>query len=134
MRGGIISSMALSAFLLAAGACVFNPGRETHTTILKESGPAYGFTFLIDNIEIKVDPPLRYEWVEKKEDRTERTKTGSFSSTNRSIVVRVNDRKVEIRSGEFLIGGTSFGPVEEGDQVLVNGEGVFVNGEFKGEL
>jgi hypothetical protein len=126
--------LVLAAVLVAGGACIFSPGVETHTVILKESGPAYGFTFLIDKVEIKVDPPLRYEWVEKKEDRTEKTKTDSFSSSNRSIVVRINGLKVEIRDGEFHIGGKSYGPVEAGDRVLVNGDGVFVNEEHKGDL
>ena len=125
---------ALAAVLPAVPACAFKPGKETQTVILKESGPAYGFTFLINDVHVKVDPPLRYEWTDTKENRIERTREGSSSRSDHYLEVKVNDEVVEVSGGELLIGGRSFGIVKAGDQVLLDGKGVHVNGEHRGEL
>ena len=58
----------------------------------------------------------------------------SKSVQEQATGITINGGKVEIIKGELRIGGYAYGQVKSGDRVVIDSEGVDVNGEFRGKL
>ena len=99
------------------------------------AGTAYGVSFRFEGVDVEATNSTVLG-----PDGTPQTNinitVNAVSGTGRggSLMVAVANHPAELRDGSFFLGAQDFGAVREGDEVLVNPEGVHVNGERRGEL
>ena len=108
--------------LLAAALLASCDVRVEHTTTLGASVSDEGFASIdLDGIVVEVDPPVVYRSTLTIEDgRTESTSS-------------IAGKDSGVRDGAFFIGDATYGPAGKGDRVVVSEDGVFVNGERRGD-
>lgn len=108
----------LLAAVLLAGCDV----RVEHTSTFGESVDDEGLASLeLEGIVIEVEPPVVYRSKLTIENgQTERTSS-------------IAGKQYGIRDGVFFIGDTTYGPAGKGDRIVVSEDGVFVNGERRGD-
>jgi len=121
MKNALRTTLALLAVLpLAACGGEQRTTTSTWTTI---DSPGGGVTFEQSGVTIEADSSVRLVY---------RVRTQNGVETEN--VQTLNGHAFGVEDGAFVLGGREYGPTPEGSRVMVQADGVFVDGERRGEL
>jgi hypothetical protein len=110
--------ISIAACLLTLVAACGGTTTVTFSETVEDDGQA---EIEVEGLVIEVEPPILY--------RSTLTMTGGETERTSTIA----GKSYGLRDGTFFIGDAIYGPADQGDRVDVSEDGVFVNGERRGD-